>query len=375
VEGHIHVTVPGGECSQSLLVPLFCTWSHLTILDWEPPSEKPPPLPLPLPPDAGELANYDDFMRRELPRAFRSTLEAAVNAQSQPIEELLRAQLMEMIRECQDRVYSQYRAMTPSVPSYLLHLPVTARDEPGDNNGFLALQVPEGPRAHYHTPCLQLSSGSDLGFLDIEEMPLSNQILPSDSGYASLSPLLLSEDTDQAESTTSTTTWSDEADWTEKIQDSIYPRYNGRRGDFFDIRRSPESLTVEQAGIVDRVTNGLWLNFNIYWLHTAGGHGNSSNPGSPVTPSSKKQTSKSSKASKSKSNCSRGKRKRNGASGGDDEEESREKRTMLAPKDKEDLDEEFEFACPYRKWCPAKYTIQDWGPCVMTPRPSIARIK
>jgi len=112
VEGHIQDTVPSGERPESLLVCLCFDWSQLTILDFEPLSEK----SLPPEPEAGQLAGYDEYLRRELPRAFRSTLEAVVNDQCQPVEENLRRCLIDIIRECQDRVFSQYRATLTSAP-------------------------------------------------------------------------------------------------------------------------------------------------------------------------------------------------------------------------------------------------------------------
>jgi hypothetical protein len=58
----------------------------------------------------GELANLEDYSRRELPRLFRSVLETAVNNEAQPIEGRLRGQLISMIRDCQERIFSNYRA-------------------------------------------------------------------------------------------------------------------------------------------------------------------------------------------------------------------------------------------------------------------------
>lgn len=57
-----------------------------------------------------ELEDYERYVRLELPRVFRSALEAAVNNAIQPTEELLRPQLLSLIRDAQDEVFSQYRA-------------------------------------------------------------------------------------------------------------------------------------------------------------------------------------------------------------------------------------------------------------------------
>jgi len=60
-------------------------------------------------PDSRELANYEEYSRQELPRFFRRELEAAVNDETQPIEDRLKSRLVEMIRDCQDRVFTAYR--------------------------------------------------------------------------------------------------------------------------------------------------------------------------------------------------------------------------------------------------------------------------
>ena len=280
-------------------------------------------------------------MRRELPRVFRSTLEAALNAQLQPLEERLRAQLAVMIQESQDLVFSQYRSRPYSLVAQPAAGPESVRTVDND--------FPYGPTAPYFAPCPEISKQS------------------------------VPEDIDEI-GDISTISSFDEPGWIEEpyeeLKDFIYPRYNDSIG-HFDIQTQPQpvSLTAEQAGIVDRVTNDMWRKFKNQLLPNVHGHGNSSNKGSQVVPSSKSQPSRSSKSSNSRINCGGGKRKRVGAPEGDEEEEGREKKTMLGPKDQEDLDESLQFACPYRKWCPAKYTIQDWGPCAMTPRSTIARIK
>ncbi|KAE9373021.1 hypothetical protein N431DRAFT_290614, partial [Stipitochalara longipes BDJ] len=53
-------------------------------------------------PASFELSNYEEFSRHELPRVFRTALEAAINTAAQPLEEQVRSQLVSMIQECQD---------------------------------------------------------------------------------------------------------------------------------------------------------------------------------------------------------------------------------------------------------------------------------
>jgi hypothetical protein len=70
-------------------------------------------------PDSQELADYEQYCRRELPRVFRASLEEIVNNNTQPLEEQLRSQLMDLIRDAQDQVFSGYRSssMTTGTPA------------------------------------------------------------------------------------------------------------------------------------------------------------------------------------------------------------------------------------------------------------------
>lgn len=61
-------------------------------------------------PDTQELEDYEEYSRRELPRLYKSALEFAINQQTQPLEEQLRSQLVAMIQDCQDKVFSAYKA-------------------------------------------------------------------------------------------------------------------------------------------------------------------------------------------------------------------------------------------------------------------------
>ena len=65
-------------------------------------------------PDSQQLSNYEEFSRQALPRFFRAALEEAIDKNTQPIEEKLKSQLVDMIRDCQDRVFSTYRSRFPS---------------------------------------------------------------------------------------------------------------------------------------------------------------------------------------------------------------------------------------------------------------------
>lgn len=61
-------------------------------------------------PDTRELEDYEEYSRQELPRLVRSSLESVVNEQTQPLEEHLRSQLLTIIQDCQDKMFSAYRS-------------------------------------------------------------------------------------------------------------------------------------------------------------------------------------------------------------------------------------------------------------------------
>ncbi|KAI9642097.1 hypothetical protein NHQ30_009968 [Ciborinia camelliae] len=58
--------------------------------------------------DFQQLADYEEYCRRELPRAVRVALEETINS----LEEQLRSQLVEIIRDAQERVFAKYRSFS-----------------------------------------------------------------------------------------------------------------------------------------------------------------------------------------------------------------------------------------------------------------------
>lgn len=56
-------------------------------------------------------ANFEDYLRRELPRVIRTRLEREISWELYPIEEKIRGQMGNWIREATDAVFSNYRAI------------------------------------------------------------------------------------------------------------------------------------------------------------------------------------------------------------------------------------------------------------------------
>lgn len=60
-------------------------------------------------PDSRELANYEDYIRRELPRVVRRNIEEAVRREMGPLESSLIGNLVGIVQDCQDMVFRSYR--------------------------------------------------------------------------------------------------------------------------------------------------------------------------------------------------------------------------------------------------------------------------
>jgi hypothetical protein len=163
-------------------------------------------------PDSRALAEYEQYCRRELPRYFRASLEEMIDKEAQPFEENIRSQLMSMIRDCQDRVFSTYRAtatsalqrstMNNSKSPPLAVRSSTSQDmrygssEPTEDREhssemlFPAFLEPPAPQSH-------LTSRLESTNSDGQTPPPAENNL-SDSGYISdIRPLLSAENSSQ----------------------------------------------------------------------------------------------------------------------------------------------------------------------------------
>jgi hypothetical protein len=156
-----------------------------------------------LSPDSRELADYEEYCRRELPRTFRGALEEIVHNESQPIEENIKNQLMNIIRDCQDRVFSSYRSLstvatavavvrTPSRNPIASDSPVMASQESMAMVSMSADALPEPSFGHIAPPFFQppppqthLQSRLEVSDLQGNTTKAPDGSDPSDSGYSS----------------------------------------------------------------------------------------------------------------------------------------------------------------------------------------------
>ena len=150
-------------------------------------------------PASFELSNYEEYSRHELPRVFRSALETVINNAAQPLEEQVRSQLVSMIQECQDLVFSTYRNLNSSSPGLsgiegdpsISSVPIPSSSIPGglQNPNRLLEEGRESILENlYQRPPYQSQtlSNPDIQLLVQQQAPKSaRQNESSESGYVS----------------------------------------------------------------------------------------------------------------------------------------------------------------------------------------------
>ena len=60
-------------------------------------------------PESHDLADYEEYARRELPRLVQSSIEEIARRELQPLEASLIGNLVGIIQDCQDRLFRSYR--------------------------------------------------------------------------------------------------------------------------------------------------------------------------------------------------------------------------------------------------------------------------
>lgn len=157
---------------------------------------------MPSSPDSRDLANYEDYMRRELPRLVRTNIQDAVRRDMQPLEAALISNLLGIIQDCQDRLFRGYRQMRgegTDASTSLMDLASTSFSSASNQN-----PMPSMNDLHQQSQLLAAAfqpppSASDLdtnmlmghqqGMTELRTQPSLDMVL-SDSGYASELPHL-----------------------------------------------------------------------------------------------------------------------------------------------------------------------------------------
>lgn len=60
---------------------------------------------------ASDIARYEEFLRRELPRRVRGELEVRIEHELSPVEESLKRQLVDIVRDMQQRLFADFRKL------------------------------------------------------------------------------------------------------------------------------------------------------------------------------------------------------------------------------------------------------------------------
>lgn len=133
-------------------------------------------------PDSQEVINYEEYLRREVPRFVLNALESAVNSEVEPIEERLKAQIVSLIEEAQNRAFSTYHAAHgSSESSYPLQSSrqtdsVSLQPQSGNSDYILD--------TFYPPPLPQNQPESSITFPELDVLLRRNNV-DSDSGYGS----------------------------------------------------------------------------------------------------------------------------------------------------------------------------------------------
>lgn len=142
-----------------------------------------------------EFDNYERYLRRELPRLVRQQLEIAASEASGPLENHLRGQLIEIVRDAQSQLFQRYRgedlhsadAATGSSQGVLPESTMTGLELQHPDNGDQAL-VNFDFSAFYPQP---LVDGNHVNPIDVFATPYPSAFggehhSRSDSGYDSM---------------------------------------------------------------------------------------------------------------------------------------------------------------------------------------------
>lgn len=62
-------------------------------------------------PASSDIAHYEEFLRRELPRRVRGELEVRIEQALSPVEESLKRQLVDIVRDMQQRLFADFRRL------------------------------------------------------------------------------------------------------------------------------------------------------------------------------------------------------------------------------------------------------------------------
>ena len=149
---------------------------------------------------AQEFDRYERYLRRELPRVVRQRLEIAASEFSGPLENRLRGQLIDIVRDSQSQLFQQYRGNShiPDLPSPVSSTgaPSVLREEAGlENSTVQGLDTAMAPAdfdlsVFFPQPPVDESYVNPMNIIDFTMLttatPEGGYQAVSDSGYGSI---------------------------------------------------------------------------------------------------------------------------------------------------------------------------------------------
>lgn len=141
-------------------------------------------------PDASELADYEDYIRRELPSLVRRNLEEIVCRETQPLEASLIANLVDIVRSCQETISRSYRERSETGGGNQTLIPHSANL--GETSGPSQFETPSAMDDHFslsfmtpivEDPTLEQWDGLNMPTTDFQPLERSTDQLSHDSGY------------------------------------------------------------------------------------------------------------------------------------------------------------------------------------------------
>ncbi|KAK1984977.1 hypothetical protein LZ30DRAFT_709833 [Colletotrichum cereale] len=139
-----------------------------------------------------EFSRYEQFLRRELPSHVQRQLELRIDERLNPIEESIRSELVDIIRDTQILLFNTYRSLRSATPQASGGEPVQdagADAERVAHRDEESAQVEDDLRTFYQPPLMDNAGSFDdfNGLLfDFPEMPPGS--IDLDSGYWSVAP-------------------------------------------------------------------------------------------------------------------------------------------------------------------------------------------
>ena len=83
---------------------------------------------------SSDLESFEQYLKEELPKTVRRALEARVDQAVNPVEETLRDQIVDIVRDCQTQLFEDYRTSRTGMASPAARGTISLAKETGDDS-------------------------------------------------------------------------------------------------------------------------------------------------------------------------------------------------------------------------------------------------